>query len=259
MTTPRLTYFPLDHDVVAFSSTRHGGVSCASYSSFNITHYCGDSPQAVGENKSRLASVLHIPAGRIVLPRQTHGTEIRIVDEHFFTLSEQEQKTVLEGVDGVLTHLPRTCIGVSTADCIPVLLYDHVHHVVAAVHAGWRGTVRRIVVKAVEAMTQAYGTASPDLHAVVGPGISLESFEVGDEVYCEFAGQGFDMSAIAKREEKWHIDLPECNRLQLVQAGVKAENILMSGICTYQQSTDYFSARRLGIASGRIYTGIMMK
>ena len=259
MTIPRLTYFPLDHDVVAFSSTRHGGVSCASYSSFNITHYCGDSPQAVSENKSRLASVLHIPAGRIVLPRQTHGTEIRIVDEQFFTLSEQEQKTVLEGVDGVLTHLPRTCIGVSTADCIPVLLYDHVHHVVAAVHAGWRGTVRRIVVKAVEAMTQAYDTHSADLRAVVGPGISLESFEVGDEVYDEFAGQGFDMSAIAKREEKWHIDLPECNRLQLVQAGVKAENILMSGICTYQQSTDYFSARRLGIASGRIYTGIMMK
>lgn len=259
MTTPRLTYFPLDHDVVAFSSTRHGGVGCGCYSSFNITHYCGDSPQAVGENRERLASVLQIPVDRIVLPRQTHGTGIRIVDERFFALPESEQSRLLEGVDAVLTHLPETCIGVSTADCIPVLLYDKVHRAVAAIHAGWRGTVRRIVVKAVESMTQAYGAASADLHAVVGPGISLESFEVGDEVYDEFAGQGFDMSAIAKREEKWHIDLPECNRLQLVQTGVKAGNILMSGICTYRQSSDYFSARRLGIASGRIYTGIMIK
>ena len=259
MTIPRLTYFPLDHDVVAFSSTRHGGAGCGCYSSFNITHYCGDSPQSVSENKSRLASVLHIPAERIVLPRQTHGTEIRVIDEAYFALPSHERENMLEGVDAVLTRLPETCIGVSTADCIPVLLYDKTHRAVAAIHAGWRGTVKRIVLKAVDAMSQAYGTRAADLRAVVGPGISLESFEVGDEVYREFANQGFDMSAIAKREDKWHIDLPECNRLQLIQTGVSEENILMSDICTYQQSTDYFSARRLGIASGRIYTGIMMK
>lgn len=158
-----------------------------------------------------------------------------------------------------MTDVPQLCIGVSTADCIPVLLYDSTHRAVSAVHAGWRGTVLRIVQKAVEAMCHAYGTAPADLQAVIGPGISLDSFEVGDEVYDQFLSAGFDMQPISRREAKWHIDLPMCNRLQLMEAGVPADHIQMTNICTYQQYDRYFSARRLGIQSGRIYTGILIK
>ena len=107
-------------------------------------------------------------------------------------------------------------------------------------------------------MTLRYGTRPEQLKALIGPGISLKNFEVGDEVFDAFRHEDFDMNRIAVRYEKWHIDLPECNRLQLIETGVRAENIINSAICTYDNAADYFSARHLGINSGRIYTGIIV-
>ena len=117
--------------------------------------------------------------------------------------------------------------------------------------------MKRIVHRAVEAMTTAYGTQPHHLVAQIGPGIHLDSFEVGDEVYEAFLQAGFDMEHISKKKEKWHIDLPACNHLQLIDAGVPTQSIQVSPICTYQQAEDFFSARRLGINSGRIFTGIV--
>jgi len=150
------------------------------------------------------------------------------------------------------------CIGVSTADCIPVLLFDPVHQAGCAIHAGWRGTVQRIVEKAVAKMTAVYGTHPADLVAQIGPGIHLDSFEVGDEVYDAFAREGFRMELISKKYEKWHIDLPECNRQQLLSVGIPASQIAVSPVCTFQQSDRFFSARRLTVNSGRIFTGCII-
>jgi copper oxidase (laccase) domain-containing protein len=107
-----------------------------------------------------------------------------------------------------------------------------------------------------------YRCKAEDIKAIIAPGISMDSFEIGDEVYEEFAKAGFPMNKIAKRYpsgqgEKWHIDLWEANRLQIINAGIKEENITMCGICTYKQHNDFFSARRLGINSGRIFNGII--
>ena len=247
MPEPQLTYYDLGDHVVAFSTTRHGGCSTGNYSGFNINNYCGDETHHIVENRRSLAAVLGIDDNHIMMPHQVHGTEVRRIDG--------PQQEVIEGVDAVMTDVPQLCIGVSTADCIPILLYDETHHAVCAVHAGWRGTVKRIVHAAIHAMHATYGTEPFQLKAVIGPGISLESFEVGDEVYQQFADAGFNMGQIARKYSKWHINLPLCNRLQLEEWGVK--DIYMSGICTYQQYKDYFSARRLGINSGRIFTGIM--
>ena len=150
------------------------------------------------------------------------------------------------------------CLCVSTADCVPVLLYDVSKDVIAAIHAGWRGTVGRIVEKTLEVMGSEYGTEGKDVIACIGPSISLESFEVGDEVYAAFAEAGFEMSCIARKYEKWHLDLWEANRLQLLAHGVLPEHIEVAGICTYKNYEDFFSARRLGIKSGRILSGIMI-
>ena len=113
--------------------------------------------------------------------------------------------------------------------------------------------------KAISEMRVAFGSDASALHAVIGPGILLESFEVGHEVYEEFAQAGFDMDKVARLYDKWHIDLPECNRQQLVASGVLAENIQMAGIDTFAATDDFFSARRLGKESGRIYTAIMIE
>ena len=259
MLRPRLTYYNIGGGVVAFSTTRHGGVSKDSYGEFNINPYCGDTPEAVSENREALANELGIQPDHIVLPHQTHGTGIYGIVPDFFLLSTEQRRASLDGVDGMLTDMRGVCIGVSTADCIPVLLYDEEHHAVGAVHSGWRGTVKGIVAKAVREMGRQFHTDVHKLRAVVGPGISLENFEVGDEVYDEFASTGFDMSHMARKYEKWHIDLPKCCRAQLIETGVSPRNIQMADVCTYSQVDDYFSARRLGIASGRIFTAIMIR
>ena len=258
MNSPLLTYDLHDDRVVAFSTTRQGGVSTGNYTSFNINRYCGDAAEAVQQNRRLLCERLGIAPDRLVMPHQTHGTVVRPIDEAFFSLRPDAQQQYLEGVDALMTDLPQVCIGVSTADCIPVLLYDPGHHAACAVHAGWRGTVGRIVVEAVAALTRAYGSRAQQLRAVIGPGISLDAFEVGDEVYQQFADAGFDMPSIARRDAKWHIDLWECNRQKLVSCGIPAANIHVAGVCTYTQPDRFFSARRLGISSGRIFSAILL-
>lgn len=259
MTKPILHTYKLAEGVVAFSTTRHGGVSKGDYGEFNINPYCGDDAEAVADNRAAFCATLGIDDDRLLLPHQVHGTENRVVSADFFTLPTGERRIILDGADSIMTDIPGVCIGVSTADCIPVLLYDPVHRAGCAVHAGWRGTVKRIVLKSVAEMVAAYDTKPSDLLAIIGPGISLEHFEVGQEVYDEFEQASFDMSAITRKLNKWHIDLPECNRLQLLQAGVASQCIRMSGmICTYAHSDEFFSARRLGVESGRIFTGILL-
>ncbi len=256
---PVITSYPLADSVTAFSTTRHGGVGKGCYAEFNINTYCGDEPEAVLANREALAQALQVDERNIVFAHQVHGDRCSTVTEDLMRLPAADRKEALEGFDALMTQLRGVCVGVSTADCIPVLLYDPSHQAVAAIHAGWRGTVQRIVVKTLQAMAGTYGTRAHDVRAVVGPGISLANFEVGQEVYDRFAEARFDMGRIAQLYDKWHLDLPLCNQLQLQAVGVRSENILASDICTFDRVDDYFSARRLGTASGRIFTGIILR
>lgn len=240
-------YYDLGPGTVAFSTRRQGGVSQGAYAAFNVNPYCGDAPEAVVHNLGLLASELRIAPDHIVFPHQTHGTEVAVVSSL--------QK--LEGIDGLCTATPGLCVGVSTADCIPILLYDPVARAVAAVHAGWRGTAAGIAVRAVERMAASLDVCPQNLKAVIGPGIGLEAFEVGDEVYDAFAFAGFPMGRIARRMGKWHINLPEANVWLLRQSGVR--DICLCGICTHSHPDEFFSARRLGVRSGRIFSGIMLQ
>ena len=273
MIQPKSLVYDLHEDVVAFSTTRFGGFSTGTYGEFNINRYCGDDAEAIRKNRALLCQLLGVSDDRLIMPHQVHLAQSLRIDEAFLALSEKDRQTRLEGIDAVMTNLTDVCIGVSTADCIPLLVYDPRQHAAAAVHAGWRGTVQRIAQQTIADMAAAYGSQPSNLRVQIGPGISLDSFEVGDEVYDAFAAAGFDMTAIAKQYptfncqlsiincqlSRWHIDLPECNRLQLLAAGVPEANISVADICTVQQSDTFFSARRLGIQSGRIFTGIIRK
>ena len=259
MIKPVLHSYDFGQNVVAFSTTRQGGYSEGNYGQFNINRYCGDSAEAITQNRQALCQLLQIDDRRLLMPHQVHLTEVAVIDNAFLCLDDHERQQRLEGVDAIMTDRRGVCIGVSTADCIPVLLYDSVRRAVCAIHAGWRGTQQRIVEKAVRTMTETYGTVPSDIVAQIGPGIGLDSFEVGDEVYDAFAEAGFEMASISERRSKWHIDLPACNKLQLLATGVKPENVRMSGVCTYKAHDTFFSSRRLGINSGRIFTAIMMK
>ena len=245
-------------EICAFSTTRRGGVSTGTYASLNCTPYTGDAPQCVSRNQEILLAALPQHPRALVIPWQTHGTRVLPIDDAFLSANEEQRHALLQGIDALVTDRPGICLCISTADCIPILLYDKKHQAIAAVHAGWRGTVNFIVGHALEQMRTFYGTDGADVSAVIGPGISLRAFEVGDEVYEAFRQADFPMERIARRESKWHIDLPEANRLQLLDFGVPSSAIETSGICTYTQYDDFFSARRLGVKSGRMLTGIML-
>ncbi len=157
--SPQLHYYHLGDGVTAFSTKRQGGVSQGNYAGFNINYYCGDRQEDIETNKAALCRMLGIDQWHLVYPHQTHGDVVRAIDGQWMdSLSPAEKTTSLEGVDAVMTNLSRVCIGVSTADCIPILLYDAAHRACCAVHAGWRGTVKRIAQKAVQAMVSRWAT-----------------------------------------------------------------------------------------------------
>ena len=158
MKRPELHFYNFDGDVIAFSSTRLGGYSEGSYGEWNINRYCGDNDETIGQNRKALCELLDIDDDKLLMPHQVHLTEIAKIDDDFFSLSANERQQRLEGIDAIMTNLNNVCIGVSTADCIPILLHDKKNHAVCAIHAGWRGTVSRIAEKAVKSMSDAYGS-----------------------------------------------------------------------------------------------------
>lgn len=253
-----LLRYDISNHTTAFTTTREGGVSIGNYSAFNANHYCGDNPEHVAANRRLLCNELNIDDTHLIVPHQTHDIHHLNIDADFIKKPGRQQAELLEGIDALITTQTGTAICISTADCVPILIYDHTHHAAAAIHAGWRGTMKRIAQHTIEAMHTTFGTKATDCKAVIGPSISIDNFEVGDEVYDAFHDAGFDMNTIARRQDKWHIDLWQCNSIQLQEQGIPSANIQISGICTYQHHQQYFSARRLGIKSGRILTGIIL-
>ena len=249
-------------NIFGFTTTRMGGCGIEKYSSFNCSPYCGDKEEHVLQNQKILHKALPQEPKQLIIPRQVHGTEIQLIDEAFLSLSQNQQQEELNGVDALITAEPGCCICVSTADCVPILIYDHKNQVVAVVHSGWRGTVDSITTKTLEMMKERFGTSGEDVSAVIGPSISLESFEVGEEVYLTFKEKGFDMSRISlwkEETQKYHIDLWEAVGEQLHAFGVLEKNIECARICTFVRHEEFFSARRLGIKSGRMLSGIVIK
>ena len=195
----------------------------------------------------------------ILQMNQVHDVKVAVVDR--VDISPQE----LDGYDAMITDLPGIAIGVRTADCIPVLLYDPVKKAAAAIHSGWRGTVSKIISKTVAKMQSTYASQPSDLLAVIGPAICMECFQVGEDVALKFKEAGFDINSVwAFRGPKTgngmegghHIDLKQACRQTLVETGVKSENIQISDLCTYEDNHLLYSARKESIECGRNITYI---
>ena len=195
----------------------------------------------------------------VVTGHQVHGTKIAKVTD---PMSGRDN---LEGYDALITDVPGCAIGVRTADCIPVLIYDPRKRLVAAVHSGWKGTLNRISQKVIFRMESEWGTDPKDVKAVIGPGICRKCFQVGEEVVGYFKGNGIDIAPIyswdgpkgKNMKGGHHLDLIEENKILLLECGIKLENILLSGICTYEDER-FFSARREGSECGRIINAIKL-
>lgn len=234
--------------IVHFSTLRGDYAPNDPYSEFNLCDYTGDNWEHVHKSRSLFADALGITIDRMWFPRQVHGTNIVEVNENSHDTVE---------ADAVITQTKGLLIGVSTADCVPILLYDKCIGIVAAVHAGWRGTVARIVEKTVARLTEQFGSDPINIICMIGPSISPGAYEVGEEVVEIFENEGF-ADCVVGGYRKPHVDLWQANLVQIQNMGIPRENIDCTPLCTL--NNDFlFSARRSGINSGRILNAIMIK
>ncbi|MDR0463262.1 MAG: peptidoglycan editing factor PgeF [Pseudomonadales bacterium] len=249
-----------ENELANFVSTRHGGVSTGKYESLNLAWYVGDDADNVVKNKEALCDAMEINFHDLHIPRQVHETKIVFLDEKFKDLSWPEQASYLEGIDAIITNQPHLSIAVATADCVSIILYCPQKKIIAAVHAGWRGTAKRILSKTLDQMIDSFGCNPKEIIAGIAPCISAQAYNVGEEVIAAFRESDHDIESLFSEKEdgKMHLDLKKANLVQLLSQGLSEDNIEISNICTYGDE-NFFSARRLGNKSGRFLTGLMMR
>ena len=279
-------------------STRTGGVSTAygreqKSGELNLGFTATDARENVLENRRRFLKALGATGMKVVTLKQIHSASVLSVGERDLTgaatgtgigPSLGPDQEPCQG-DGLMTSQPGVLLAIQTADCIPVLVADVKKKAVAAFHAGWRGTVKRIVEAGVGKMRVAFRSRPEDLVAAIGPGIAACCYAVGEEVRSEFASQ-FAYAAELFHEvadtdpvrEKYpmlfltarapghsnvgpalHLDLMEANRRQLLDAGLRAEAITVIGDCTRCQNNRYFSYRAEQGRTGRMLAVVGMK
>jgi YfiH family protein len=229
--------------VEAFVTGRDGGVSDGVYATLNLSLGVGDDPDLVVDNRRRAAAALGADLDDMVFAHQVHGHEVAVVtdaDRGRGTLSVDDAPSA----DALVTATPGLGLAVMVGDCVPIVLHDPVAHVVAAVHAGWRGTVARVTDAALDAMA-GLGSRPGDVVAGLGPAITADRYQVGEEV----AGAardclGGDVEGIVRPDGtgRWTFDLWAANRRLLVEAGVDPSNIEVSPIGT-GPGTPFFSDR----------------
>jgi YfiH family protein len=229
-------------ELTAAESTRHGGVSPAPYHSLNLGG-SQDDAENVLENNYLFFGALDVPFEKVAKSHQVHGDSILYVTE----------PGRFEGYDALITNIAGIQLAVTVADCTPILIYDPVVKAVAAIHAGWRGTVSQIVFKTTLQMQALFGTEAKNCLAYVGTCIDECSFEVGEEVAEHFNSTHKRWD---EQKGKFFIDLKKANRDQLLRTGMNADNIEISPFSTVQNNADYFSYRHEKGITGRMLATI---
>jgi polyphenol oxidase len=248
-------------------STRPGGTSVLDGKKvLNLGFMEWDSREAVTENRRLFQSAVAAKDAALLPLKQIHSDVVHL----FLTPAADPPKG-----DASLTNAPGPLLGVQTADCVPILLVDPKKHVVAAVHAGWRGTLARIAQKTIGRMQLEFGCKPADLLAALGPSIGPCCYEVGVELVTKFTAQFADAHDYFDEPRtgdepnpiQWlnmappghqpppksvHLDLRKANRSQLIASGLRPNNIYSTDLCTACRTDLFFSYRREGPLSGRL-------
>jgi YfiH family protein len=220
--------------VEAFVTARSGGTSVGAYASLNLSFAVGDDPGAVLENRRRVAAAIGADLGDFVFSRQVHGAGVRVVtaDDRgsgAFALDESVPEA-----DALVTRDPSVVLAILAADCVPVVLYDPVAHVLGCVHSGWRGTVARVSAAALAAM-RTLGARPEDVIAGIGPAIGAERYQVGAEVAAAVEGAfGAEAESVIRPDGtgRWLLDLAAANRVVLREAGLPDGNVHVTPYAT---------------------------
>jgi YfiH family protein len=241
-----LVPFPFDGaGVTAVVSTRHGGVSTGAYDSLNLGGHVGDDPDAVVENRNRLAAALG--PDRLTFADQRHTDRVAVVTQELAGRGHggtADAAAAFPATDAMITNLPGVALAILVADCAPVVLYDPVRRVIGVAHSGRVGTIKGVVPKTITAMTAAFGSARADLLIGIGPAIGAASYEIGaaeaSEVMAAFGGPEL---LTPSRPGHAMFDLTGAIRRQLREAGVPSGNVHDLSTDTRTNTDDFFSDR----------------
>ena len=236
-------------------STRMGGVSEGPFATMNFSFSRGDDPNAVKENYRRMANALEVDMDRMVVTWQTHTTNVRRVSESDFgkgVICDRDYRDV----DGLVTNIPGVTLVTFFADCVPPYFVDTKNHAIGLSHSGWRGTVNRMGRETLIRMSEEFGTDPVDVIACIGPSICQDCYEVGPEVVeqfrNEFSEDHHNVLFYEKPNGKYQLNLWEANRIVLKEAGIPAEQISITDICTYCNPELLFSHRRCADKRGNL-------
>lgn len=244
-----------------YVSTRAGGHSQANFSGLNLGFHVGDDNFIVLQNRQQLAQALGLNLMWFTFANQDHTANVAIIDCQSRGRGAAEREDAIPYTDGMITNVERICLNVLVADCVPILLYDPVERVIAALHAGWRGTLKRIVPHALEMMIQQYGCKTGNILACLGPANGPCCYEVGEDVKREtLTALGSLQHVIlpGKNPGKYIFDQWQANKMQLLDYGVREDHIEVSSLCTQCHSDIFFSSRAGKGLSGRFAAGIML-
>lgn len=250
-----------ENSVEHFFTTRNGGVSKGDFSTFNLGNFSDDNPIDIHENRQILSRMWYMDIEDFIIPHQTHSSNVLVIDNDFQALSSPDKIDALYGIDATITHLKNIFLCATTADCVPILLYDKSREIIAAIHAGWKGIVNLIIEKTVDKMMEAYQCNPMDIVAAIGPSISIEHYEVGEDVVSKFKMEDIDLintSRLNSNTNKLHIDLKQISHNKLVDLGIPSQQIEISRLCTYDNADLFFSARRQSVHCGRMLSGIKL-
>jgi len=236
-----LDQFGINHGVF----TRKGGVSPTPFSSLNLGSTTGDDNIHVAENRKRIFDVMNLPVTSIFDVWQVHGNEI-ITATGPRSLNEPHKKA-----DGIITNLKGITLFMRFADCVPILLFAPSKHVIGLVHAGWQGTVKRVVQSAINKMETEFEVNPSSIVAGIGPSICADHYQVGENVIDEVNKNlpEFTSDILIRRDKADFLDLWQANSLLLQQSGV--ENIELSNFCSFDNTSEWYSHRAEGFHSGR--------
>ena len=235
-------------------STRMGGVSEGDCASMNLGFSRGDERERVMENYRRMAAALDMPMERMVLSKQTHTTNVRVVTEADAGNGIVRPLPYTD-VDGLVTNVENLPLVTFYADCVPLYFVDPVNRAIGLSHSGWRGTVNRMGLHTLNRMAEEYGTKPDQVLACVGPSICRDCYEVSLDVALEFrqaVGEKAELLLDEKTNGKFQLDLWEANRQILLEAGVREEHLAVTDLCTCCNPTLLFSHRASGGKRGNL-------
>ena len=255
---PLLTYPLLEKTefVTHGFTTRMGGVSEGYCSTMNISTTRGDAPEAVEENRKRLARALGVKVEDFTYTHQTHTTNVAVVRE------EDRGKRFME-TDGMVTNVPGICLVTFYADCVPLYFVDPVHKAIGLSHSGWRGTVGRMGQVTLEKMKEVYGTRPEDIYAAIGPSICQDCYEVSGDVIEKFKEafdeKDWDNLFYRKNNGKYQLDLWKANESVFRESGICKEHIAVTNVCTHCNSKILYSHRETGDKRGNLCAFLALK